>query len=174
MPSGHTIQSSLKADIDNTIDALEASIRTPHSDTPSMRTVPYDYTSYKKKTRLVSSLVGIMAISILGMWGWQMRTVFYDASRGAYSVATPLSAAGETFSEAMLIAGNNDQQAIDAGFAPPTNPVDQLLNAVASSTEEETTAPQEDTTSPDALDALATGLSQHSTSTSSTMTTTTP
>ncbi|OIO19031.1 MAG: hypothetical protein CO029_04035 [Candidatus Magasanikbacteria bacterium CG_4_9_14_0_2_um_filter_41_10] len=177
-----TIEGRLKQDIDNTIDALEASIRgnethiNEHGKTGRRKRIDprdriaQDYANHAYKQRIVWTSVGFITISIMSMWGWNMRTVFYDASNGKYAVETPLSTVGARFTEAMQIAGAKDAQAEESESIRTAADVlkDVVVAATAISTEE--------ASPPSTLDTLANTLSTHvsSTPTSTDNTTTTP
>ena len=177
-----TIEGRLKEDIDSTIDALEASIRGSGNDTsrhgrasgrkkidPRDR-IAQDYANHAYKQRIVWTSVGFIAIAIMGMWGWNMRTVFYDASNGKYAVDTPLGNVGERFTEAMQIAGAKDAQAEESESIRTAS--DVLKDVVAAAT----TTSTPEASPPSTLDTLANTLSTHvsSTPTSTDNTTTTP
>ncbi|KKT24753.1 MAG: hypothetical protein UW10_C0020G0006 [Candidatus Magasanikbacteria bacterium GW2011_GWA2_43_9] len=175
-----TIQGRLKEDIDSTIDALEASIRgsgdameEPYNSErkktrdPRER-VAADYAGHAQKQRIVWISVGFITLTIFGMWGWNMRTVFYDAANGKYAVETPLNTVGEHFAKAMQIAGAQDTQAAESASLRDTAAALQHIE-----TETTNTGTQ---TPPSTLDTLANILSTHvsSTPTSTANTTTTP
>jgi len=102
------------------------------------------------------------------MWGWNMRTVFYDVSRGKYVTETPLNSVGTYFDEAMQIAGAKDAQAEESETL--RNAQDVLQNVVATAA-----TSVEEKASTSTLDTLAESLATHVSSTTSTdNTTTTP
>jgi len=176
------MQGRLKQDIDQTIDALEASIRGGENATgknhassdgrqknrvhPATR-IAQDYQGHVVKQRIIWVSVGAIVLAIMGMWGWNMRTVFYDASRGKYDVVTPLNSVGTYFNEAMQIAGKQDVQAEESEQA--------RLDTTQQDFSETTSTPIH-TVATSTLDTLANSLANHvsSTPTSTSFTTTTP
>lgn len=170
--TSHKIEARMKRDIDSTIDALEASIRSSGSPTPPRKaargdgsrtntpTMPaYNDRGYQFRQRLVLGTVGIIGIFIFALWGWQMKTLFYDAGQGTIGSATPFDTAGEHFAEAMNIA---DAHTGSLPISPPA-----VSSATTSSNGE--TIPTTTTTS-STLDSLIASLNQHTTTTDSSST----
>ncbi len=109
-------KTDIKKNIDETIDVLEATIRQKRKSANKQHTSPipmYDDKDYQFRQRMVWATVVFIGIGIFGMWGWHMKTVFYDAARGAIGKSNPLDTAGEHFDEAMLMAGAGTEQKED-------------------------------------------------------------
>ncbi|PIR03321.1 MAG: hypothetical protein COV60_01000 [Candidatus Magasanikbacteria bacterium CG11_big_fil_rev_8_21_14_0_20_43_7] len=123
----NTVKTNTQQHIDQTIDALEASIHTgtgndkkkdtprqPHSDqkrnAPSIHIPKYNDRGYIFRQRLVLVTVLCIGLGVFGLWGWHIKTVIYDAGHGNLGGKTPLSSVGEQFSEAMLMAGARKEE----------------------------------------------------------------
>ena len=134
-------KSTHSLDIEKTIDALEQTIHmSTHTSGKKTSNIPrYNDSRYQFRQRMVWSTVIFLGIGIFGMWGWHMRTVFYDAAKGTLGKTTPFDTAGQQFDEAMKIAGAQDNTDIPSPI--PSSTVQALLteeeeadNAIPTST----------------------------------------
>jgi hypothetical protein len=161
-------QKKLKKNIGETIDVLEATIRKEKTPQKKQLNIPmYDDSGYIFRQRMVWSTVILIGICIFGLWGWNMRTVFYDAEHGSLGKDTPLDSAGAYFNEAMLIAGKND---VDDTLTPTkaTSTIENTINeTVLNENITEEVLTDASSTLDTLIDTLQTGLI-----TSSTVTTT--
>ncbi len=117
----------------------------------------YDDRGYQFRQRMVWSTVIFLGIGIFGMWGWHMRTVFYDASKGTLGKLTPFDTAGAQFEEAMLMAGANEELEIAPGAS---STIDKILYEVES----------EETPTSTTIDELITSLQAKAATTTPTTT----
>lgn len=147
--------------IDDTINALEADAR--KKQTPAPHTPLYDDHGYRFRQRMVWSTVIFLGIGIFGMWGWHMKTIIYDASKGTLGKDTPFDTAGEQFNEAMKIAGAHEETDILPGTSSTQEHI--LIEETTTTTEQAATS---------TIDELITTLQTKATTSTSTTSETSP
>ncbi len=103
---------NIQEDIDHAIDALEEEFRHPKKKIPA--TTLHHSRAPRSRIFMLWSAVGLITLFIVGFWGWNIRTVFYDLGTGARAADTPLSNIGTQFDEALAIVNANIDETIPA------------------------------------------------------------